>query len=67
MPTLLEIRARDAKQLSRYLSGESDRHPYGESGKQWLIPPQCTKSGWDTRPGMQIYSEWGNAAGICED
>ena len=55
--TLEEIRASDAKKLSDYFNGKTDRHPHGLSGKKWIIPYQLSK---ETRD----WGEWARAIGV---
>ena len=61
--TTEQIRAADAKAITAYLSGATEHHPHGWSGKRWIIPPQSSCSTWDTSPNGWKFSEWGNAAG----
>ncbi|TNF21849.1 MAG: hypothetical protein EP318_06145 [Rhodobacteraceae bacterium] len=67
MKTLLQIRASDARALSEGLSGVTDVHPHGLSGRRHLLPKFLTSDCWDTAPAGLLFSEWGNAAGICQD
>jgi hypothetical protein len=62
MKTLDEARAREAKALSRWATGEGS-HPKGKSGHV-IVPTWESKNMWDTAPGRQAFSEWGNAAGM---
>jgi len=67
MKPLLQIRASDARALSEWLSGVTDVHPHGLSGRRHLLPKFLTSDCWDAAPAGLLFSEWGNAAGICPD
>ncbi len=62
-----ECRARQARSLSAFYSGETDRHPCGTSGRRFVLPPEDDRSCRDTSVAGYPFSEWGNAAGseIC--
>lgn len=61
--TLEALRARDARDKVAFFAGVTDRHPHGESGKRWILPPETGKGCWDTHPGAVRFSEWGRASG----
>lgn len=63
--TLEQMRAKQARDLSRYYAGETDRHPQGELARRYLLP---TILGKDCSDAKRVeFSEWGHAAGFTFD
>lgn len=58
------LREKEAREKSLWLSGKSDIHPHGESGKRQILPFYLTGDCWDTAKDASEFSEWGNAAGF---
>lgn len=49
--------------LARFLMAETDSHPFGESGRRWVLDPHAnSKSCWDSSPNAIKFSEYGNSA-----
>lgn len=64
--TVDQQRAHDAKGKIAFLSGQSDVHPHGWSGRRHLVPCELDNAGcWDTSPRGWVYSEYGNDAGFA--
>ena len=61
--TLESIRAQEAAGKSAFFAGATDRHPQGESGKRWLLPPENDRRCWDTSTAAWEYGEYFNLSG----
>ena len=64
--SLMSTRARQARQLSDFYAGNTDIHPQGKSGMEYITAPEDDRRCMETSAGPSTFNfgEWHNIAGF---